>query len=82
MATNVEARNILQGLFNKWNGKSEEVIKEAKVEAPLLPLKLIRIGNHKTKDGRTRINLGFYSKDRVQYCVGSCWPNDENKFKK
>ena len=32
MIRNVEARNILQGLFDKWNGKSEEVINEANVE--------------------------------------------------
>lgn len=32
MIKNVEARNILQGLFDKWNGKSEEVINEAKAE--------------------------------------------------
>lgn len=32
MIRNMEARNILQGLFDKWNGKSDEVINEAKVE--------------------------------------------------
>lgn len=32
MIRNVEARNILQGLFDKWSGKSEEVINEAKAE--------------------------------------------------
>lgn len=32
MASNLEARSILQGLFDKWNGKSEEVINEAKAK--------------------------------------------------
>ena len=32
MIRNVESRNILQGLFNKWQGKDKEVINEAKVE--------------------------------------------------
>ena len=158
MIKNVEARNILQGLFDKWNGKSKEVVNEAKVEdvqttimqqptlfsltfkrkgrnviyayyddvlickgylkdqpqiqtdfndlklkgysttdiqkelsnnylkrksvkKSQLPLKLVRVGNHKTKDGRIRINLGFYSNDRRQIIVGTCWPNEEKKFK-
>ena len=81
MASNLEARSILQGLFDKWNGKSEEVIKEAKVEETILPLNLIRVGNHRTKDGRLRINLGF-NLDGKQYVVSSCWPNDESKFKR
>ena len=67
MIRNVESRNILQGLFNKWQGKDKEVINEAKVEdvqtiVKMQPTKLYNltfVHSYKNRDGRLRLSAYF-----------------------
>ena len=76
MASNLEARSILQGLFDKWNGKSEEVIKEAKVEdvqttIKVQPTKLYDlhfVKNYVNPEGRQRFDAYF---GKIYLCP--CW---------
>lgn len=65
MASNLEARSILQGLFDKWNGKSEEVINEAKVEDVQTaiiaqPPKLYKLTYGKQGGDRYQVKFGNY----------------------
>ena len=65
MASNLEARSILQGLFDKWNGKSKEVINEAKVEDVQTtiitqPPKLYKLTYGKQGGDRYQVKFGNY----------------------
>ena len=65
MIRNVEARNILQGLFDKWNGKSEKVVNEAKVEDVQTaiiaqPPKLYKLTYGKQGGDRYQVKFGNY----------------------
>lgn len=88
MIRNVESRNILQGLFNKWQGKDKEVINEAKVEDVQTtiiaqPPKLYQLNFRRSDacDDRWRVsfkginvcNCYAYEKEQVE--------NDFNKYK-
>ena len=87
MIRNIEARNILQGLFDKWNGKSEEVINEAKVEdvqttIKVQPPKLYKLRFDKKTKGRR------YVARFKQIYICTCYENqkeqvelDFNKYK-
>ena len=65
MIRNVESRNILQGLFNKWQGKDKEVINEAKVEdvqttIMVEPPKLYILEFYKVTEKRWKACFGNY----------------------
>ena len=78
MATNVEARNILQGLFNKWNGKSEEKVEDVQTTIMAQPTKLynlrFKVGT-KCSGGR-RLDAYF---GNVYLCP--CWKEEKEESK-
>lgn len=82
MASNLEARSILQGLFDKWNGKSKEVVNEVKVEdvqttITSQPSKIYDLTFYRHKENRGRYQVRFGS-----YNVCSCYDYERDQVEK
>ena len=82
MVTNVEARSILQGLFNKWNGKSEEKVEDVQTTIIAQPTKLyhLRFTKNSIKNLEKRRYTARFGKIGLCQCYEEQFDDVESDF--